>query len=149
MSLCIRNILRSATYREPFPSSLRPARSTFKLASQRPFFYSTTRPSSRMPPSSPRIPHPRSKVLVLGSGNFGSCLADHLGDSEHDIFLWSRHKEFVDHFNEHHRNPHYLKEHAFSENIQAVGPELPSRKFLKDMDVLLFAIPTQALRQVV
>jgi glycerol-3-phosphate dehydrogenase len=99
-----------------------------------------------MPHSSPRIPHPKSKVLVLGAGNFGSCLADHLGDSEHDIFMWSRQAKLVKYFNEHHRNPDYLKDHAFSENIQAVGPDLPGRDFLKSMDVLLFAIPTQALR---
>lgn len=62
-----------------------------------------------------------------GAGNFGSCLADHLGDSEHDVFLWSRKQEVVDHFNEHHKNLEYLKDHSFSQNIKMVGPKLPDR----------------------
>ncbi|EIW86907.1 glycerol-3-phosphate dehydrogenase [Coniophora puteana RWD-64-598 SS2] len=97
--------------------------------------------------SPPRSPCPKSKVLVLGSGNFGSCLADHLGDSEHQVYLWSRKQEFVDYFNAHHRNPDYLKDHEFSGNIHAVGPDIPDADFIKDMDVILFAIPTQALRE--
>jgi glycerol-3-phosphate dehydrogenase len=94
-------------------------------------------------------PSPKSKVLVFGAGNFGSCLADHLGDSQHDVFMWSREKKLVEHFNLHHRNPRYLVDHAFSPNIKAVGPELPEKEFIAQMDVLLFAIPTQGLRFVV
>lgn len=86
------------------------------------------------------------KVLVFGSGNFGSCLADHLGNSEHDVSMWSREKSFVEYFNEHHKNPRYLKDHSFPTTIRAVGPDLPDADFVKRMDVLLFAIPTQGLR---
>jgi NAD-dependent glycerol-3-phosphate dehydrogenase N-terminus len=96
-----------------------------------------------MPSSSPS---PKSKVLVLGSGNFGSCLADHLGDSEHKVFMWSRDKTLVEYFNQHHKNPQYLKDHCFPNTICAVGPDLPDADFVKKMDVLLFAIPTQGLR---
>lgn len=87
-----------------------------------------------------------SKVLILGAGNFGSCLADHLGDSDHDVFLWSRQEEVVKSLNDTHRNPAYLKDHLFSPNITAVGPELPGKELVNRMDVLLFAIPTQFLR---
>ncbi len=86
------------------------------------------------------------KILVFGSGNFGSCLADHLGDSEHEVFMWSRERSFVEYFNEHHKNPRYLKDHSFPSTIRAVGPDLPDVDFVKQMDVLLFAIPTQGLR---
>ncbi|KAF9512791.1 hypothetical protein BS47DRAFT_1372729 [Hydnum rufescens UP504] len=72
------------------------------------------------------IPHARQS-LVLGSGNFGSCLADHLADSEHE-------------------HPHYLKEHVFPDTIKAVGPELPDAEVIRSVDVLLFAIPTEGLR---
>ncbi|KAF8832172.1 hypothetical protein HHX47_DHR1000894 [Lentinula edodes] len=88
-----------------------------------------------------------SKVLVFGAGNFGSCLADHLGDSDHNVYLWSRQEEVVKSLNEVHRNPIYLKDHQFSVNITAVGPELPGKTLIDDMDVLLFAIPTQFLRE--
>ncbi|PSR76721.1 hypothetical protein PHLCEN_2v8318 [Hermanssonia centrifuga] len=85
------------------------------------------------------------KVLVFGAGNFGSCLADHLGDSAHDVFMWSRSKKVVDYFNTHHRNPDFLKDHVFPDTIQAVGPDFPSTEMVRGMDVLLFAIPTQGV----
>jgi NAD-dependent glycerol-3-phosphate dehydrogenase N-terminus len=91
-------------------------------------------------------PSPKNKVFVFGSGNFGSCLADHLGNSEHEVFMWSREKSFVEYFNQHHKNPQYLKGHCFPNTICAVGPDLPDADFVKKMDVLLFAIPTQGLR---
>lgn len=100
-------------------------------------------PAFRMPSNSPSQ---RCKVLVLGAGNFGSCLADHLGDSDHEVFMWSREKSVVDYFNEHHKNPQYLKGHCFPNTIRAVGPDLPGSDFIKRIDVLLFAIPTQGLR---
>ena len=96
--------------------------------------------------SIPSTPPPKSKILVFGAGNFGSCLADHLGNSDHEVFIWSREAQFVEYFNEHHRNPDYLKGHQFSTNIRAVGPEIPSKELMKPMDVLLFAIPTQGVR---
>ncbi|KAJ6520064.1 glycerol-3-phosphate dehydrogenase [Mycena sanguinolenta] len=99
-----------------------------------------------MPASKPQ-PESNSKVLILGAGNFGSCLAEHLGDSSHQVFLWARDAEVVKHFNLHHKNIKYLHDHEFSKNITAVGPDLPEGDFINDMDVLLFAIPTQFLRE--
>jgi hypothetical protein len=99
----------------------------------------------RMPSASPSS-SPKGKILVLGAGNFGSCLADHLGNSEHEVFMWSREKSVIDYFNEHHKNPQYLKDHCFPRTVCAVGPDLPDAEFVKRMDVLLFAIPTQGLR---
>lgn len=96
-------------------------------------------------PMTPCNGHP-SKVLVLGSGNFGSCLASHLGDSKHEVYMWARDEYLVKHFNEHHRNPMYLVDHQFPTNITAIGPHLPSKEFTDTMDVILFAIPTQFLR---
>ena len=48
--------------------------------------------------------------------------------------------------NEHHRNPCYLKDHDFSHNITAIGPDFPSKEVVSDANVILFAIPTQNLR---
>lgn len=95
--------------------------------------------------SKPR-PVQTSKVLVLGAGNFGSCLASHLGDVQHEVHMWAREDRIVKYFNEHKRNPVYLPDHNFPENIIAIGPELPNKEFIDNMDVLLFAIPTQYLR---
>ncbi|TFK30843.1 glycerol-3-phosphate dehydrogenase [Coprinopsis marcescibilis] len=91
-------------------------------------------------------PAQNSTVLIFGAGNFGSCLASHLGDSLHQVYMWAREENLIKHFNEHHRNPFYLTQHEFPETIHAVGPELPTEEFIASMDVLIFAIPTQFLR---
>ncbi|KAF9566121.1 glycerol-3-phosphate dehydrogenase [Agrocybe pediades] len=96
--------------------------------------------------SSKPQPEQNSKVLVFGAGNFGSCLASHLGDSQHEVYMWAREENIVKHFNEHHRNPVYLKDHAFPSTITAVGPQMPGKELISKVDVLLFAIPTQFLR---
>ncbi|KAF7347632.1 Glycerol-3-phosphate dehydrogenase [NAD(+)] [Mycena venus] len=125
-------------------------RSTFTRQAFRVF--SNASPVSPLPfrftmPTSKPQPESNSKVLILGAGNFGSCLAEHLGDSDHRVFLWSREAKVVEHFNLHHKNTKYLTEHNFSKNITAVGPDLPDGDFINEMDVLLFAIPTQFLRE--
>jgi len=94
-------------------------------------------------------PAQNSKVIIFGAGNFGSCLASHLGDSLHDVYMWAREERFVKYFNLHQRNPVYLKDHPFPPSITAIGPELPNSEFINNVDVLLFAIPTQFLRSVV
>ncbi|TRM65922.1 hypothetical protein BD626DRAFT_486242 [Schizophyllum amplum] len=97
--------------------------------------------------SSKDVSAERSRVCVFGAGNFGSCLSDHLGDSNHEVFMWARETELIEKFNATHRNSVYLTDHEFSKNITAIGPELPDAEFIQTMDVLLFAIPTQFLRQ--
>lgn len=82
----------------------------------------------------------------MGSVNFGSCLADHLGDSDHDVLLWSRSPTFVSHFSKFHKNPQYLTDHVFPDSVEAIGPELPDEAQIRSADVLLFAIPTEGLR---
>ena len=126
---------------------LRVAMTSFRLcgrlspiSSQRRFFSLAT-----MVYSKPR-PVQTSKVLIFGAGNFGSCLASHLGDVRHEVHMWAREDRIVKHFNEHKRNPVYLPDHDFPTNINAIGPEFPNKEFIDNMDVLLFAIPTQFLR---
>ncbi|KAG8979173.1 hypothetical protein FRB90_008213 [Tulasnella sp. 427] len=113
----------------------------------------------RSPRSTPRSGSPTGeggspksaphRILVLGSGNFGSCLADHLATSDLivDVWLWSRDAATVKSLNEDHKNPKYLTDHVFPEWLKAIGPELPDKEFLKTMDMLLFAIPTPGLRK--
>ncbi|KAI0830560.1 NAD-dependent glycerol-3-phosphate dehydrogenase [Trametes gibbosa] len=100
----------------------------------------------RMSPS-PEFDGNTAQVLVFGAGNFGSCLADHLGDSLHTVYMWSRSESLVKHFNECHRNLEALQDHQFAESITAVGPEFPSAELIHSMDVLLFAIPTEGVRE--
>lgn len=58
----------------------------------------------------------------MGSGNFGSCLADHLATSDLnvDVTLWSRDAATVTSLNETHKNPKYLTDHVSSEGLYPV-----------------------------
>lgn len=87
----------------------------------------------------------RSSVLVFGAGNFGSCLADHLADSSHTVFMWSRDADAVRQINETHHSD-VFKDHVFPDTVKAVGPEFPSESLIRSVDVLLFAIPTEGVR---
>ncbi|KAF7979372.1 hypothetical protein HWV62_42452 [Athelia sp. TMB] len=153
MSICARRVtlhapslLRTRPYR-PFCLN-RGAPGVTPLIGTRPRRTHSTAQAPRITTMFPaHVPPARtSSVLVLGAGNFGSCLADHLGESGHAVRLWSRKAAFVAHFNATQRNPDYLKDHRFSQNITAVGPDLPDARMLGESDVLLFAIPTQAVR---
>ncbi|THH33491.1 hypothetical protein EUX98_g682 [Antrodiella citrinella] len=73
----------------------------------------------------------KSKVLVFGAGNFGSCLADHLADSQHEVVVWSRSPEVVKSLNETHRNTEYLTDHVFPETLKAIGPGFPSPEVVR------------------
>jgi glycerol-3-phosphate dehydrogenase len=83
---------------------------------------------------------PRTSRIVIRT--------DHLADAGSHVLLWSRSVEVVNSLNTTHRNPKYLKDHLFSSSINAIGPEFPSKDVITSMNVVIFAIPTQNLRQV-
>ena len=122
----------------PSPRTLRPVR--YKTSGHR------TVKSTRFPlPPSLTMDMDRSSVLIFGAGNFGSCLADHLADSSHTVFLWSRDADAVRQINETRRSD-VFQDHVFPDIVKAVGPDFPSRELIRSVDVLLFAIPTEGVR---
>ncbi len=88
----------------------------------------------------------QKKILVLGAGNFGTCLAQHLAALENDILLWSRSSEITEHINTKHKNPKYLSTITLSSRIKAT--DNIADKDWKDIGTLLLAVPTQSLREV-
>jgi len=89
---------------------------------------------------------PIKNVLVLGSGNFGTCLAQHLALNGSNVCLWSRHSEVTDSINKHHRNPRYLSDIELAGNL--TGTSELNEDIVGSADVILLAVPTQALRSV-
>lgn len=85
-------------------------------------------------------------VMVLGAGNFGTCLAHHLGSLGHKVFLWTRNGQQARKINETHRNPECLSEIALSENITATT-DLTQAVF-SQCSAIVITIPTQSLRAV-
>jgi glycerol-3-phosphate dehydrogenase len=87
-----------------------------------------------------------AKILVLGSGNFGTCLAHHLAQKGTPVIMWGRSRELADSINQKHRNPKYLSHIDLSPLLSATT-EL-SDELLRNTEYLILAIPTQSLRQV-
>ncbi len=86
------------------------------------------------------------KIAVLGSGNFGTCLAQLFAEKGYDVTLWGIVEEVAEGVNRNHRNPACLTAFLLSEKIRAVlGIE---ESHLADIDALLLAVPTQVLREV-
>lgn len=85
-----------------------------------------------------------NKVAVIGSGNFGTCLAQTLTTTGHHVTLWSRNKDVVESINSTHKNPLYLSSIELSPNIKATNDlNDPS---IMDSTAIVIAIPTQYLR---
>jgi glycerol-3-phosphate dehydrogenase len=88
----------------------------------------------------------RSSILVLGAGNFGTCLAQHLALKGESVYLWGRSPEVIETINREHRNPRYLSDVDLSPHIQGVA-EL-SEQDLSQTKALVLATPTQGLRPI-
>lgn len=84
------------------------------------------------------------RVLVLGAGSFGTCLANHLAHQGKDVTIWARDGEVAEKINSMNVNFRYfpsLKLHAGVKATQAFDENLSA-----EADVILIAVPTQAIR---
>lgn len=86
-----------------------------------------------------------SKVAVIGAGSWGSVLANILVMNGHKVYIWSRRKEQVDELNKQHTNRHYLANFTYDKRLVA---SVELEKVLDDATMVLFAIPTKAMRTV-
>ncbi len=87
-----------------------------------------------------------ASITVLGSGNFGTCLGQHLASKGFPVTLWGRSKALADSINRQHRNPRYLSQFELSPLLTATT-DLSDERLLST-EYLVLAIPTQSLRQV-
>lgn len=85
-------------------------------------------------------------ILVLGAGNFGTCLAQHLAEKGYHVTIWSRSQEVVDAINVAHKNPKYLNTINLSPRLHAT--KLIDSATLASADVVIHATPTQTMREV-
>ena len=85
-------------------------------------------------------------VVVLGAGNFGTCLAQHLGSQGNKVAIYAREQKIVDSINQSHINPVYLSSITLSKNVSAFHL-IDNLKDI-DADAYLIVIPTQFMREV-
>jgi glycerol-3-phosphate dehydrogenase (NAD(P)+) len=86
------------------------------------------------------------KILVLGAGNFGTCLAQHLADKGYLVTLWMRSAETAHAINTTHRNPKYLSTVNLSPRLSATA--MIDAKLLAETSVIVHVTPTQTMRAV-
>ena len=85
------------------------------------------------------------KIGVIGLGNWGTALANHLAGLGHQVTGWSIDREVVDGINVLHENPKYLSGAKLSTALKATG----SADDIKGSDVFVLALPSTALSQIV
>ena len=85
-------------------------------------------------------------VTILGAGSFGTALAKLLAENKNDILLWGRNESLVNQINEKNENNHYLPGFKLPPNLRATQD---IRESLKNTDLILSVLPTQATRNVI
>lgn len=86
------------------------------------------------------------KAAVLGSGGWGTALAQLCASRGYSVVQWVREPELVSEINQRHRNPFFLPEIALDQRIVATVEE---GEALEGAELVLLVVPAQFLRGVV
>jgi glycerol-3-phosphate dehydrogenase (NAD(P)+) len=84
------------------------------------------------------------KIAVLGSGQWGSTLAQVLLDAGNQVIIWARNKEVVSEINSSHKNRTALGEHLLPDSLYATND---INEALEGAELVVLALPSQSLRQ--
>lgn len=89
-----------------------------------------------------------TNILVLGAGNFGTCLSYHLANERlnNKVTIYARDQYVVDTINNERYNPKYLQSYKLRDRISATS--VLNQELFDNVDVVLTSIPTQHLRSV-
>jgi glycerol-3-phosphate dehydrogenase (NAD(P)+) len=85
-----------------------------------------------------------SKVTVLGSGAWGTTMAQVLCDAGQEVLIWGRNVGVVNEINTLHANHHFLPEVELPLNLRATSEITEAFDF---GDAIVLAIPAQSLRE--
>lgn len=86
------------------------------------------------------------KIAVLGAGSWGTALAIHVGGLGHEVRMWARNPALANELQASRRNAKYLPDVILNEQT-VVSSNIA--ECVEAVDVILFAIPLQVLREFV
>jgi len=86
-----------------------------------------------------------NKISIVGAGSFGTALAVVLGGKKYSVTIWAREENVVEGINSKKFNPSYLTDVKLPDSIVATHS---LEEALKDSDMVVFATPSHALREV-
>ncbi|MGK0554557.1 NAD(P)H-dependent glycerol-3-phosphate dehydrogenase [Macrococcus capreoli] len=86
-----------------------------------------------------------TNVSVIGTGSWGTALANVLADNGHDCLIWGKTKATVDEISEMKTNSKYLPDVQLNQHLIAT---LDLNEAVTHAQILIIAVPTKAIRSV-
>jgi glycerol-3-phosphate dehydrogenase (NAD(P)+) len=86
------------------------------------------------------------RCAVVGAGAWGTALADLLSRNGHDVRLWAYEADVVESINAKHENARFLRGHALSQSLRAVGD---IQQAVEGAELVTLATPSHVLRRIV
>jgi glycerol-3-phosphate dehydrogenase (NAD(P)+) len=84
-------------------------------------------------------------LTILGSGSWGTALAQTFSQRFDKVYLWGKDKNVIDEINQNKTNSKYLGNIILNENIEGLTD---LNRAIDLSDIIVIAIPTQAIRSV-
>lgn len=84
------------------------------------------------------------KTVVIGSGSWGTGLAQALADKQEDVIIYGLDETEINDINEHHRNEKYFPNVSLNEALRATT----DLHVVKDADVIVLSVPSIAIEGV-
>ena len=84
-------------------------------------------------------------VAVIGSGSFGTAMANLIVHNGHRVTVYGRNKAFLEAMKETRINSRYLPDVLLSDKLEYTND---LDEAVRDKDIVVFAVPAQTFRQV-